>query len=166
MHDFTLTILLLCQLFVHLLLCIHPRVLALWYMKTRVYFHTGRMNHLAENLSLISHLRFLFTLAGAPFSPLSLILRSSQPSARSRSHLRWAAQQGDRSQPRHNSSPSPVFMDCEIDLGQGQQRFGVSATRATLLMLRWGRVELWVALVSGSVTPHNGTGIHWNAKIA
>lgn len=120
--------------------------------ETRVYFHTGAMNHFAENLSLISHLRFLFTLVGAPFQPLSLILHSSQSSARSRSHLRWATRQGIRSRRRQNSSPSPVFMDCEIDLKQGQQRFGLaSATRATLFSCRGG--EQWVALVSDQSHP-------------
>lgn len=142
--------------------CVYVQACALVH-ETPVYFHTGTMNHFAENLSLISHLRFLFTLVGAPFQPLSLILHYSPSSARSRSHLRWATRQRIRSRRRQNSSPSPVFIDCEIDLKQGQQRFGfASAARPTLFSCRGG----WAVSRSGfaSVTPNSGTGIHWTAK--
>lgn len=76
MHPFTLKVLLYCLL-LFITVYIHPSVHACVH-ETRVYSHTGTMNHLAENLSLISHLRFLFTLcARAPFPPLSLTVFSS-----------------------------------------------------------------------------------------
>lgn len=115
------------------------------------------MNHLAENVSLISRLRIIFTLARAPFPPLSLVCRSSQSSARSRSNLGYHHNKEmvhDRTAAHLQSS------DCEID---SNQCFGLTNTpRATLMCVL---VCLGVNRSRyRSITPDDGTRIRWTAK--
>lgn len=132
--------------------------------ETHVYFHTGMMNHLAENLSLISHLRFLFTLARAhsfsttfTHTPFLTVLCSEQIAPQVSSTTRESFTMMAKQQPISS------LYGLWNWLKTGPAAFWV------------GDAPLWQLFSSGglssesfwffrSVTSDNGTGIHCTAK--